>query len=178
MSQDLKQRGFSLIELLIVVAVILIVAAIAIPNYLQARRNAGEAGGSATIRSLVTVSITYSTTYPQAGFPQDIGVLGDGGVIPCVASSTSACLTDIPLGCAAQPCLRDNYLYSITGISASGNPPNADFVAFGTPVAPNQGAKDFCATSDAVVRYQVSLTPPTAAIVAAAPCEALPPIPR
>lgn len=172
------QNGFSLIELLIVVAVILIIAAIAVPNYLQSRRNAAEAGGSATIRSLLTVSLTYSTTYPQVGFPPNIAVLGDGGTAPCVATPATACLTDIPLGCPAQPCFRDNYMYSITGVTSSGGPPNSDFVAFGTPSATNSGAKDFCGTSEAVIRWQPSPNPPTAAMTLVAQCEPLPPIPR
>jgi prepilin-type N-terminal cleavage/methylation domain-containing protein len=64
-----KQKGFSLIELLIVVAIILIIAAIAIPNLLRSRMAANEASAVGSIRTINTSAVTYSTTYPNAGFP-------------------------------------------------------------------------------------------------------------
>jgi type IV pilus assembly protein PilA len=58
-----KQEGFSLIELLIVVAVILIVAAIAIPNYIQSKMRANEASAVHTLRDISTAELFYSSTY-------------------------------------------------------------------------------------------------------------------
>jgi len=172
-----KPKGFSLIELLIVVAIILIVAAIAIPNLLRSRMSANESGGAATIRTLITDSLMYSNTYQAAGYPATITVLGDGGVTPCVASATSACIADSTLACAAQPCLKDNYLYSITGIAGAAGAGNTDFVAFGTPSAPTSAGKDFCGTSQAVVRRAFAAAPPTATITTVAACEAFTPAP-
>jgi type IV pilus assembly protein PilA len=63
-----KEKGFSLIELLIVVAIILIIAAIAIPNLLQARMAANESSAVATIRSINSAEVTYNSTYPSVGF--------------------------------------------------------------------------------------------------------------
>ena len=70
-----KKRGFSLIELLIVVAIILIIAAIAIPNLLRSRIAANEASAVGSLRTLNTAEITYNTTYPTIGFACSLGVL-------------------------------------------------------------------------------------------------------
>ena len=170
-----KQKGFSLIELLIVVAIILIIAAIAIPNLMRSKMSANESAGAASIRTLITDSITYNTSYPAAGYPATISVLGTGGVNPCVPSSATACLADATLACAAQPCTKDSYQYSVTGVNG-GNPPNTDFVAFATPSGPSAGAKDFCASSEGVVRWQASAAPPTAVIAVVSTCGALAPL--
>ena len=79
-----KQKGFSLIELLIVVAIILIIAAIAIPNLLRARMAANESSAVASIRTINTGVVTYNSTYPTVGFAASLTVLG--GVAPCTPS--------------------------------------------------------------------------------------------
>ena len=64
-----KQKGFSLIELLIVVAIILIIAAIAIPNLLRSRIAANEASAVGSMRTINTAETSYNTTYPSVGSP-------------------------------------------------------------------------------------------------------------
>src|SRR5580693_8963732 len=86
-----KQKGFSLIELLIVVAIILIIAAIAIPNLLRARIAANEASAVGSIRSIVTAEVSYSSTWGQ-GFAAAITNLG--GALPCTAAAATACILD------------------------------------------------------------------------------------
>jgi len=74
----MKKNGFSLIELLIVVAIILIIAAIAIPNLLKSREAANEASATATLRTLTTSEITYASTY-NTGFTDNFSKLGTNG---------------------------------------------------------------------------------------------------
>src|SRR5271157_3266956 len=75
-----SQKGFSLIELLIVVAIILIIAAIAIPNLLRSRMAANEASAVGSLRTINTAEVTYSSTYPGTGFTDTLTSLGPSGV--------------------------------------------------------------------------------------------------
>src|SRR5258707_14558813 len=73
-----KQKGFSLIELLIVVAVILVIAAIAIPNLIRSRMAADEASAVGSLRSINTSQVVYQSTYGPS-FAANLGQLSDGG---------------------------------------------------------------------------------------------------
>ena len=83
-----EQKGFSLIELLIVVAIILIIAAIAIPNLLRSKMAANEASAVGSLRTLNTASVAYSTTYGT--YPPGLANLGPSSA----PSSTAADLVD------------------------------------------------------------------------------------
>src|SRR5437016_13485791 len=89
-----KQKGFSLIELLIVVAIILIIAAIAIPNLLRARIAANESGAVGNLRTMNTAEVSYITAYPTTGYSLTLTELGSGGACPVPPTSAKACLID------------------------------------------------------------------------------------
>jgi type IV pilus assembly protein PilA len=159
-----KQKGFSLIELLIVVAIILIIAAIAIPNLLRARMAANEASAVASIRTINTGMITYNSTYPTVGYATTLAALG--GASPCTPSSTTACLIDGVLSAGT----KSGYTFHATG---AGGPPTGIYYGTGVPVTLNQtGIRSFCSFEDAVVRVQ----PTGAAIASEAACQALLPL--
>ena len=83
-----KQKGFSLIELLIVIAIILIIAAIAIPSLLRSRMLANQSAAAQTVRTLVTAQSTYLSTYGiQVGYSPNIFVLG----VCCSLQSVGPC---------------------------------------------------------------------------------------
>src|SRR5580704_17578762 len=117
-----KQKGFSLIELLIVVAIILIIAAIAIPNLLRARMAANEASAVASLRTMNTALITYNSTYGQ--YPTSLTSMADvaAGTSP---TSTSADLLDPVLSSAAPQKSGYNFVYGASGTVSyiiNGNP--------------------------------------------------------
>ena len=89
-----KQKGFSLIELLIVVAIILIIAAIAIPNLLRSRMAAAQASAVGSVRTINTAAISYNSTYGN-GFPPSMAAIGNNGTT--TISCTNAELIDTVL---------------------------------------------------------------------------------
>jgi prepilin-type N-terminal cleavage/methylation domain-containing protein len=142
-----RLRGFSLIELLIVVAIILIIAAIAIPNLLRARLSANEASAASSVRQVTRAEVTYAVAYPAVGFAPTLTELG-GPASGCSPSTTTACIIDQVLSSGQKA----GYNLAAAGITGSGGTNNS-FVIGAAPITYNRtGTRDFCSTTDAVLR--------------------------
>jgi prepilin-type N-terminal cleavage/methylation domain-containing protein len=153
-----NQKGFSLIELLIVVAIILIIAAIAIPNLLRARMAANESSAVASVRTINSAETTYNSTYPTVGYPGALVDLGGALGAACTPSSTTACLIDSVLANNGNPAGsgKSGYMFS-TGAGTVAGGVNVGYVVQATPITINQtGIRGFCAEEDAVVRVDAA----------------------
>ena len=150
-----KQKGFSLIELLIVVAIILIIAAIAIPNLMRSRIAANEASAAANIRTVNTAEVTYMTTYPSVGYSADLDALAYGANASCPAAgpdSTSACLIDNTLSKAVDAThVKSGYYFTYT-LNAN----KTQYTLLATPQSASTGVKNFFTDETAVIRYKAS----------------------
>jgi prepilin-type N-terminal cleavage/methylation domain-containing protein len=158
-----KQKGFSLIELLIVVAIILIIAAIAIPNLLRSRIAANEASAVGSIRTVNTAEVTYASTYPSLGFAPDLKTLGPGATAGnTTASSANAVLLDGVLGCStgtsAVGCTKSGYSFFVTGSAAVNGVVNT-YASTANPITVDQtGKRFFYSDASGVIRYNATAT--------------------
>src|SRR6202521_2333873 len=140
-----RQKGFSLIELLIVVAIILIIAAIAIPNLLRAKIAANQASAAGSLRTLNTACIAYSTSYGQ--FPTaltNLGPIASGGT----ATSTSADLIDSVLAAGS----KSGYTFKFTAGAS-----NQSYTVTATPItAATTGQNMYFTDQSGVIRTDTS----------------------
>ena len=149
-----KQKGFSLIELLIVVAIILIIAAISIPNLLLSRIAPNAASAVGSIRSINTAEVTYNSTYPNIGFSPSMAELG-GAAATCATSPTSAtaCLLDPVLaGAVAATSPKSGYFFTYT--VGSGPIYNTYGVVGDAAVQGQTGLRSFYSDQSGVIRFK------------------------
>ena len=145
-----KNKGFSLIELLIVVAIILIIAAIAIPNLLRSRISANEASAVGSMRTINTAEITYASTYPSTGYSATLAALA-GANCP-TASSTGACLIDATLaGATSAANAKSGYYFTYATDTNVGYTLKGDAAAQGS-----SGVRHFYTDGTAVIRFNAT----------------------
>src|ERR1700733_12664942 len=166
-----QSQGFSLIELLIVVAIILIIAALAIPNFLQAKIAANQASAVSTVRTLNTASVSYFTTWSN-GFPPTLATLGSAGATPLC---TGAMLIDNSL--ATPPNRKSGYTLAYTPQGpAIANPPAgciagySSYLVTAVPIDVFTGTNSYCSDKSFVLHFDVTGAP----AATSAACDALP----
>jgi type II secretory pathway pseudopilin PulG len=136
------------------VAIILIIAAIAIPNLLRARMAANESSAVSSIRTVTTGQISYQSAYPTVGYAPALVNLGGPLGAACIPSSTTACVIDSVLANNGNPANSGKSGYSFTsGAGTTSGALNIGYTIKGVPLSLNQtGVRGFCAEEDALIR--------------------------
>lgn len=142
-----NQKGFSLIELLIVVAIILIIAAIAIPNLLRSKMSANEASAVGSVRLLINCSVSYVTGHPDKGYPVDAAGLGP------VTGGGDGCIDSVLTAAAMGGAPKSGYNFDLVGGTPIGGV-NTGFVLDGYPaVCGRTGVRAYWADESGVIRF-------------------------
>ncbi len=144
------QRGFTLIEMLVVVAIILIIAAITIPSMTTAKVHADEASAVASIRAINQAEVSYMATY--GGYAESLANLG--GAEPCTRSVATACILDESLASGE----KSGYHFVAVGSNPADGMSQSYFVAAAPVVFDRTGKRLFCSTDKGVIRVDPNAT--------------------
>jgi type IV pilus assembly protein PilA len=146
-----SQKGFSLIELLIVVAIILIIAAIAIPNLMKSRMAANESSAVGSVRTLNTAEVTYAASCPDVGFSAALTDLYGGG--PCPGGQG---IIDDVLSTGT----KSGYSFAYATVATNGL--NTTYTVAATPLSTGTtGQRGFFSDQTGVIRYTLDGSAPT-----------------
>ena len=146
-----KQKGFSLIELLIVVAIILIIAAIAIPNLMKSKMAANESSAVGSVRTVNTGEVTYAASCPGIGFSATLVELNTGAVC---AGGTGIIDNVLSTG------VKSGYTFTYTPVATNGL--NTTYTTVAVPqTVGTTGQRGFYSDQTGVIRYTLDGTAPT-----------------
>lgn len=140
------------------IPLILIIAAIAIPNFLRAKITANDSTAASVMRTVNTAQVTYTTNYPAKGYAHDLATLGPGPSGRCgTESETYACALD---GVVANRNEKAGYRFNMTAVCDG---TCTDYLVVAAPITEGStGSRTYCSTSDAVIRYKLgNETPPS-----------------
>jgi prepilin-type N-terminal cleavage/methylation domain-containing protein len=151
-----REDGFSLIELLLVVAIILIVAAITIPNLLRSRIAANEASAVGSVRVMNTATSSYSSTYGN-GFPPSLAAMGSNTPPSAKASCDEAQLVDNVLTLGTKDGYKFAYVMGNVNVTKPAGCTNAggnSYLVTAVPQSVGQtGQRSFCSDHSGVIRF-------------------------
>lgn len=139
-----KEKGFSLIELCIVIFILLVLAAIAIPALIQSRERANESSALGSLRTLLTAETAYQTTYQT--YSPNLVSLGSTDIPGCVPAPTGACIVDGLL--STDPAQKSGYTITYT-VSSDGT----DYFIVADPSSTYAGTNHYCSTSQNVILF-------------------------
>ena len=144
-----RHDGFSLVEVLLVVMVVLIIAAIAIPNLLHGKMRANEAAAVSSMQTIHTAEVLYFNTYPEIGYASSLATLGSNGTDCEKPTSTNACLI---MDDVLTSGLKSGYIFEIVG---DGNKPAAAYIASASPASGVAGRCSMAANQSGQMHFFV-----------------------
>lgn len=153
---DPRLAGFSLVEILVVVMVILIIAAIAIPNLVHGKMRANEAAAVASVKTIDTAEYMYHDAYPEVGYSSSLANLGSHGSSCEKPTSTNACLI---MDEALTSGMKSGYIFDIVG---DGNTPTASYSVTATPESAVSGRCNISSSESGNIHLSLPGAPTTA----------------
>jgi prepilin-type N-terminal cleavage/methylation domain-containing protein len=152
-----KRNGFTLIELMIIVAIILLIVAITLPNLLRGRLAANESNAVSSLNAINKAQVSYQSTYPTIGYASSLAALGPGGKACGKADSTHACLIEGDLAAAtSSEHPKNGYWFGLKPTNKDASGVQTGYVTGAVASTFNQtGLRDFCSLEDGIVRFQV-----------------------